>query len=105
MRIENLQDHANFEPTGFGRSGVITSDNSVLFLYTFKPGQAMTEHTHPFSNEYLTVIEGEALISVGVESVLVSPQQVVFVPREAVHSIHNHSARPLLVASFMSPKP
>jgi mannose-6-phosphate isomerase-like protein (cupin superfamily) len=105
MRIENLQDHANFEETGFGRSVVITSDNSVLFLYTFKPGQAMTEHTHPFTNEYLMVIEGEALISVGVESVLASPQQVVFVPRESVHSIHNHTSQPLLVASYMSPKP
>ncbi|MEW6517187.1 MAG: cupin domain-containing protein [candidate division FCPU426 bacterium] len=105
MRIENIKDHIQFEDEGFGRSVVITSDNSVLFLYTFKPGQAMTEHTHPFTNEYVTVIEGEALISVDVESVLVAPQQVVFIPRESVHSIHNHSSKPLIVASFMTPKP
>jgi len=105
MRIEELKKHVNFQKERFGRSVVLTSDNSVLFLYSFKPGQAMTEHTHPFSNEYLTVIDGEAVISVGVESVLVKPHQVVFIPREEVHAIHNHTKKPLLVTSFMCPKP
>lgn len=105
MRIEEIKKHANFQAKGFGRSVVITSDTSVLFLYSFKPGQAMTEHTHPFSNEYLTIIEGDAMISVGVESVLASPQQVIFVPREARHAIYNLGKTPLLVTGFMSPKP
>ncbi len=65
----------------------------------------MSDHTHPFSGEFLSVIEGEALISVGVESVLAQPHSVTFVPPEAVHSIHNHGTTPLLVTSFMSPKP
>lgn len=105
MRIEDLKKHANFQEERFGRSVVLTTDNSVLFVYSFKPGQAMTEHTHPFSQEYLTVIEGEALISVGVESVLVHPNEVVFVNREVIHSIHNNTDKPLLVSSFMAPKP
>jgi quercetin dioxygenase-like cupin family protein len=105
MRIEEIKEHVNFQKERFGRSVVLTSDNSVLFLYSFKPGQAMTEHTHPFSNEYLTVVEGEAVISVGVESVIAKPQHVVFVPREEHHSIHNNTDKPLLVTSFMTPKP
>lgn len=105
MRVEELKAHINFQKDRFGRSVVMTSDNSVLFLYSFKPGQTMTDHTHPFSNEYLTVIEGEAVISVGVESVEVKPHEVVFVPREEIHSIQNKSKKPLLVSSFMSPKP
>ncbi len=105
MRSEDIKQHANFQAKGFGRSMVVTSDNSVLFLYSFKAGQAMTEHTHPFSNEYLTVIEGEAVISVGVESVLAFPSQVIFVPREARHAIYNRGKKPLLVTGFMTPKP
>ena len=105
MRIEDIKKHARFETKGFGRSVVVTSDNSVLFLYCFKAGQAMTEHTHPFSNEYLTIVEGEAMISVGVESVLASPQHVIFVPREARHAIYNQGKKPLLVTGFMTPKP
>ncbi|MBN1595458.1 cupin domain-containing protein [candidate division FCPU426 bacterium] len=105
MRIEDIKKHANFQPDRFGRSVIITSENSVLFLYSFKPGQAMTEHSHPFSQEYLTIIEGEAVISVGVESVIAKPYQVIFVPREEIHAIYNYSRQPLLITSFMSPKP
>ncbi|MCD4812761.1 cupin domain-containing protein [bacterium] len=105
MRIEKLKNHINFQKDRFGRSVVMSSDNAALFLYSFKPGQTMTDHTHPFSNEYLTVIEGDAVISVGVETVEVKPHQVVFVPRETIHSIQNNTKKPLLVSSFMSPKP
>lgn len=105
MKIQKLKEHANFLDEHFGRSVVASSDTAALFVYSFKPGQSMTDHTHPFSAEFLTVIEGEALISVGEESVLAEPDTVVVVPPEAVHAIHNNTQKPLLVASFMSPKP
>ncbi len=105
MRLEELKKHINLQPDRFGRSVILSSDNAVLSLYSFQPGQAMSEHTHPFSGEFISVIEGEALISAGVESVLAPPHSVTFVPPEAVHSIHNHGSTPLLVTSFMSPKP
>ena len=105
MKITNLNDHANFQKERFGRSVVMSADTAALFLYSFQPGQAMTDHTHPFSAEFLTVIEGEAQISIRTETFLAGVNDVVIVPPEAVHSIHNHSKKPLLVASFMSPKP
>jgi quercetin dioxygenase-like cupin family protein len=101
VRIEELEKHINFQDERFGRSVVLSSDTAVLFMYSFKPGQAMTEHTHPFSNEFITVVEGEAVISVGVESVLAEPHMVVFAPKEVVHSIHNYTDKPLIVTSFM----
>jgi quercetin dioxygenase-like cupin family protein len=105
MILENLRAHMKFESERFGRSVVLSSDTAVLFLYSFQAGQAMTDHTHPFSNEFLQVIQGEATITVDVETVLAKPGEVIFVPREFVHSIHNHTDRPLVVSSFMSPKP
>jgi len=105
VKVTRLQEHVNLQENRFGRSVVLTSDTAVMFLYSFKPGQAMTDHTHPFSTEFLTVIEGEALITVGTESVLAEPGTAVAVPPEAVHSIQNKSQEPLVVASFMSPKP
>lgn len=105
MKSEELLKHSNFQDNHFGRSTVLSSDNAVLFVYSFLPGQAMTEHSHPFSHEFITVLEGESVISVGVESILAFPNTVVFVPREAIHSIQNHTQRPLLVSSFMTPKP
>jgi quercetin dioxygenase-like cupin family protein len=105
MKVNNLREHINLQAVHFGRSVVVSADSSVLFLYSFQPGQSMTDHTHPFASEFLLVIEGQALISVGTESVLADPQSVVGIPPEAVHSIHNQGSKPLLVASFMSPKP
>ncbi len=105
MNIEDLKKHVQFEEDVFHRQVVLSSDNAVLFVYSFLPGQAMTEHTHPFANEFITILEGEAVISSGVESVLAHQDDVILVNREEVHSIHNHSDQPLIVSSFMSPKP
>ncbi|NTV52454.1 MAG: cupin domain-containing protein [Candidatus Firestonebacteria bacterium] len=105
MRIQHLDQHVNFQPEKFGRSVVFSTDTAAQFMYTFQPGQAMTEHTHPFSAEYLMVLEGEAQISVGTESVLAEVNSVVLVLPEEVHAIHNHGSEPLVVLSFMSPKP
>jgi quercetin dioxygenase-like cupin family protein len=105
VKIAHLQDYVNFQNERFGRSVVMSSDTAVLFLYSFKPGQAMTDHTHPFSAEFLTVVAGEALITINTETVLAQVDDVVIVPPEAVHSIQNQGREPLLVTSFMSPKP
>lgn len=105
MKIESLLNHIQLQGDRFGRSVIATSDSAVLFLYSFNPGQSMTDHTHPFSNEFLTVMEGEAMITVGTESVLAEPGQVVLVPKESVHAIQNLTDERLLVTSFMSPKP
>ncbi len=105
MLFTNIREHVLWQNDHFGRSVVLSSDNAAFFLYAFKPGQAMTEHSHPFSTEYLLVLEGEAVISVGTESVLAVPDAVVVIPAESVHAMYNHTQRPLLIGSFMTPKP
>jgi quercetin dioxygenase-like cupin family protein len=105
LRIRHLDQHVNFQDEKFGRSVVFSTDTAAQFMYTFKPGQAMTEHTHPFSAEYIVVLEGEAQISVGTESVLAEINAVVLVLPEEVHAIYNHGREPLIILSFMSPKP
>jgi quercetin dioxygenase-like cupin family protein len=105
VKLTNWRDHINPQNERFGRSVVMSCDTAALFVYTFKPGQAMTDHTHPFSTEFVAVLQGEGLISVGTESILAAPGDVVFVPPEAVHAIHQRGTAPLVVASYMSPKP
>jgi quercetin dioxygenase-like cupin family protein len=105
VRIQHLDQHLNFQDEKFGRSVVFSTDTAAQFMYAFKPGQAMTEHTHPLSAEYIVVLEGEAQISVGMESVLAGVNAVVLVAPEEVHSIYNLGREALVVLSFMSPKP
>ena len=105
MRIQHLDKHLNFLDEKFGRSVVFSTDTAAQFMYTFKPDQAMTEHTHPLSAEYIVVLEGEAQISVGTETVIAEVNAVVLVLAGEVHSIHNYGREPLVIMSFMSPKP
>ena len=105
MKVTSLSDFVDFTDERFGRSAVLSSNQAALFLYCFKPGQEMPDHTHPFSAEYLLVLEGEAVISMDVESVLAGVHQAVLIPPEAVHAISNAGSAPLVIASFMSPRP
>ncbi len=105
MKLTNWRDHINPQSERFGRSVVMSSDTAALFVYTFKPKQAMTDHTHPNSTEFVAVLQGEASISVGTETILAGPGDVVLVPPELVHSIHQRGSALLVVASYMSPKP
>ncbi len=105
MKLTNWKEHVNPQNERFGRSVVMSSDTAALFVYTFKSGQAMTDHTHPFSTEFVAVLQGEATISVGTETILAAPGDVVYVPAEAVHAIRQRGGALLVVASYMSPKP
>jgi quercetin dioxygenase-like cupin family protein len=105
VKLTTWREHINPQNEKFGRSVVMSSDTAALFVYTFKPGQAMTDHTHPFATEFLTVLQGEAMISVGTESILAAVGDVVLFPSEAVHAIHQRGTALLVVASYMSPKP
>lgn len=105
MRITSLKDHIRFDAERFGRSVVFSSDTAVMFIYSFHPGQAMTEHTQPFAHVILHVLEGEAHVSVATETVMAPAGTVISIPPETVQAIYNRSDRPLVVASYMSPKP
>lgn len=105
MQIKDLKKYVQFDEEKFARQVVHSCDHAVLFIYSFLPGQAMSEHTHPFSHEFITVLEGEAVISVGVESVIAVQDDVLLINPEEIHAIQNHSNKPLVVSIFMSPKP
>mgnify|MGYP006287319937 FL=1 len=105
MKITYLDRHVNVQTDRFGRAVVTSSTTAVLFLYTFSPGQAMTEHTQPLSHVFLTVLEGEGHITVDRETVIAGEGAVITVEPGIVHAIHNRSDKPLVVSSFMSPKP
>ena len=71
----------------------------------FSPGQGLTGHIHPESEEVYYVIEGRGTVYIGKEKAEteVNTDTAVYVPPGTIHSIRNTSNRKLIVAFMVAP--
>ncbi len=76
-----------------GFSGVVRLD----------PGEAIAEHYHPYSEEFLHVVAGEVRVDLDGEPRSMAADQALYVPINARHRIANIGADPALVVFFLSP--
>ncbi|MEV8635691.1 cupin domain-containing protein [Streptosporangium sp. NPDC051023] len=79
--------------TGCGFSGTVL----------LEPGEVITEHYHPYSEEFIHVVQGELRVDLGEQRQTVRADQAVFVPKNARHRIVNESDAPVRVVFFLSP--
>ncbi len=77
--------------------GVTRSENLTLGVATLPPGGAMFEHRHRQEEVYLA-LEGNGLVRVGEEEVVIEAGSAVFIPGDALHSCENMGASDLRVA-------
>lgn len=80
--------------------GSMTGFSGMVVL---APGEVITEHYHPYSEEFIHVIAGELRVDVAGEPRTVRADQAVFVPRKAPHRIVNESGGEVRVVFFLSP--
>ena len=68
------------------------SEFGVLGYTVFPPGESQhASHIHTNAEEYLMVIKGHGISSIGEEEYEVGPGDVVFIPRGKVHFAKNTS--------------
>jgi aromatase len=79
--------------TSCGFSGVVQ----------LEPGEVITEHYHPYSEEYIHVVEGELRVDLAGEQCKVHADQAVFVPKDVPHRIVNESNASVRIVFFLSP--
>ncbi|GAA2660722.1 cupin domain-containing protein [Streptomyces aculeolatus] len=53
------------------------------------PGEVVTEHYHPFSDKFLYVVEGSAVVRVNGEAVAVESDEALFITRGQRNRIEN----------------
>lgn len=68
-----------------------------------EPGERITEHHHPYSEEFIHVVEGELRVDLAGAPTTVRADQAVFVPKGVPHRIVNDSAVPVRVVFFLGP--
>lgn len=57
-----------------------------------EPGESVTEHYHPYSEEFLFLCEGEITVRLDGQDTVVRAGSGVFIPMHTRHRVHNHGA-------------
>lgn len=76
-----------YSPERQTRKKLIASENLVVELVCYEPGQATAPHLHPHQDEIFHVIEGGGTILVDADEEPVSAGSIVFVPAGSRHGI------------------
>lgn len=72
-------------------------------VLTLRPGQRVIEHYHPYSEEFLHVVEGQAELRVDGEVFRLGPGDSALVPIGAPHRMTNPGETVLRVVFHLSP--
>jgi quercetin dioxygenase-like cupin family protein/ribosome-associated toxin RatA of RatAB toxin-antitoxin module len=67
------------------------------------PGERVSEHFHPYSEEFIFVAEGELLIDLDGETAIVPAQHAILVPRTVRHRLRNEGSAAALAVFQLCP--
>ncbi|MFC3997690.1 cupin domain-containing protein [Nocardiopsis sediminis] len=76
-------------------------------VLTLEPGEYVCEHIHPYSEEFVHVIEGTVLMRVGTDEVELGPGDALMVPIGAPHRVRAGATAVRIVfhLSPLAPRP
>lgn len=81
-------EHIQYTVTGLESDGAV-----VRYRWSSNPGGRIVDHTHPNCAELFTILEGEAVFTVGKERLTIGPGQTAVIPPGVVHSEANNSGK------------
>ena len=71
---------------------------------TLAPGDVVTDHYHPYSEEYLYIVRGSVTLVVdGAQTLQVDAGEAVMVPRSAIHRLENRGTGPAFAVFHAAP--
>ena len=68
------------------------------------PGKSVGRHSNGMSEEFVLVLEGEAVLEAGLSSALIKQGEIAFIPSQTIHDMSNKSARDLVYVYFVGDK-
>jgi quercetin dioxygenase-like cupin family protein len=101
-----LREVEEFRERFFIRKRLFETSDMHFNVYCIAPGQQNPLHRHPLSDEILYFVEGAGQCVVGNELYEVKSGDLVFVPKDAPHSIRNtHASYNMVCILAQSPLP
>lgn len=68
----------------------VGSTSGFMGVAFIEPGEYITEHYHPYSEEFLYLVRGSLLVKVDGEPVSMRPGEALLIPKYARHRLENH---------------
>jgi quercetin dioxygenase-like cupin family protein len=99
------RDHAVYSPHKMGKSTIFRSENIMVGLNAFEPGQEHALHAHEGMDKVYQVIEGEGLFLLEGGDVPLQTGNLLIAPEGVPHGIRNTGAGRLLVVTILAPAP
>ncbi|MFJ5215969.1 cupin domain-containing protein [Streptomyces sp. NPDC088354] len=84
-------------------TGSVGTTDGFCGMVTVGPGEAVAEHYHPYSQEYLVVVEGELRVDLDGVPRSVAANEALLIPREVRHRVVNASGTVGRAVFFLSP--
>ncbi|MFW5984280.1 MAG: molybdenum cofactor synthesis domain-containing protein [Halobacteria archaeon] len=102
MEVSDVTTARSFDD-GFGKVSLFETKNFFADVYCFEPGEAQEPHVHEDADKLYHVLEGEATVSVGDESMTVTDGEAVLAGAGDEHGVVAETQTRMLV--FMAPHP
>jgi quercetin dioxygenase-like cupin family protein len=105
--VTSKQALVEFAPWGkhwwLSKPGLTDTSQLILVRVTMRPGAGHQFHYHPAREEIIYVLEGVAEQWVDRQRRRLKAGEIAFIPRKAVHAIHNTSKAPMSFLAILSP--
>ena len=88
-----------------GKSTIFRSDQVMVGLNAFEPGQAHALHTHEGMDKVYYILEGQGVFLLENKVVPMEPGVLLVAPEGAPHGIRNTGTARLLVLAVLAPAP
>lgn len=82
-----LKEHVQYADDSIVSKTIIKKNTGTITLFAFDKGQKLSEHTTPF-DALVQIVDGEAELIIGSETVLVSEDQIAIMPADVPHAIN-----------------
>lgn len=95
MEKQSLQAYKEFSDEKFTKRIIFNKGGSTVFVLNFMPGQQLPEHTHPGTEVYLLVLEGEGTFIIDGKETAVVANDVVHCSSDEKLAFKNSGSNPV----------
>jgi putative monooxygenase len=83
--------------------GTVKSTSGFMGVLTLEEGESVSEHYHPYSEEFLYLVSGRLTVRLDGQPVLVAAGEGLFIPKNVRHRLENNDPDPAFVVFHLGP--
>ncbi len=102
---KKIADHVGSRPEKGFKATLFESSRILLGVNCLDAGQAQSVHSHSGQDKFYLVHEGSGRFTVGEESFVGTPGDVVFAPADVPHGVVNTGGARLVLLIGIAPAP